>query len=107
VCSSDLHDAPVDRYRFTEYGLRALLGEYFKIEKIETFGGIFNIPAIILHSLIKGLPLLFPKAIRIFVKIIAYVLYPFYIIAQIFSLLDIFDRTRRFPTYYFLVASKK
>lgn len=102
-----IHDAPVDKYRFTEYGLRALLGEYFKIERIEPIGGIFNLPAVILHSLIKGLPLVFPKSIRSFVKIAAYVFYPFYIIAQIFSLLDVFDRTKRFPTYYFIEASKK
>lgn len=102
-----IHDAPADRYRFTEYGLRALLEEHFKIDKIEPIGGIFNMPAVILHSLIKGLPLLFPKPIRSFVKIAAYLFYPFYIIAQIFSLLDMFDRTRRFPTYYFLVAGKK
>ena len=102
-----VHDVPVDKYRFTEYGLRTLLEEYFKIDKIKSIGGIFNIPAVIMHSLIKGLPLLFPNVLRSFVKIIAYALYPFYIIAQIFSILDVFDRTRRFPTYYFVVASKK
>lgn len=102
-----IHDIPVDKYRFTEYGLRALLEEYFKIEKIKPIGGIFNAPAIILHSLVKGIPLLFPKALRSFIQIIMYALYPFYILAQLISILDVFDKTERFPTYYFLVASKK
>ncbi len=102
-----IHDAPLDKYRFTEYGLRTLLDEYFRIEKIKPIGGIFNAPAIILHSLIKGLPLLFPKALRSFAQIIMYILYPFYILAQLISILDVFDKTERFPTYYFLVASKK
>lgn len=102
-----IHDAPDDKYRFTEYGLRTLLEEYFKIEKIETIGGIFNLPAIVLHSLMKGLPLIAPKSIRNFVQLLAYILYPLYIIAQIISILDIFDKTERFPTYYFVVAEKK
>lgn len=102
-----IHDAPYDKYRFTEYGLRTVLEEYFKIERIETIGGIFNQPAVILHSLIKGIPLLFPKETRKFIQILAYILWPFYIIAQLFSILDILDITRRFPTYYFVVAEKK
>ena len=71
-----IHDAPLDKYRFTEYGLRTLLEESFKVEKIKTIGGIFNLPAIVLHSLIKGLPLLVPKSIRNFVQLLAYLLYP-------------------------------
>ena len=102
-----IHDVPDDKYRFTENGLRALLEDNFKIEKLGTIGGIFNHPAVILHSLIKGLPLLFPKKIRGFVQIPAYVLWPFYIIAQVFSLLDFLDITKRFPTYYFVVAAKR
>jgi len=102
-----IHDAPDDKYRFTEYGLRTILEEDFKIEKIETIGGIFNMPAVILHSLIKGIPLLFPKEIRKFIQILAYVLWPVYIIAQLFSILDVLDRTSRYPTYYFVVAGKK
>ncbi|HLC62410.1 MAG TPA: class I SAM-dependent methyltransferase [Candidatus Nanoarchaeia archaeon] len=102
-----IHDAPDDKYRFTEYGLKTVLEEDFKIERIEAIGGIFNLPAVLLHSLIKGIPLLFPKEIRKFVQILAYVLWPVYIIAQIFSILDIFDLTKRFPTYYFVVAGKK
>lgn len=102
-----IHDVPIDRYRFTEYGLKTMLEECFKIERIKTIGGIFNLPAIILHSLIKGLPLLFPRFLRIVVKLLVYIFYPLYITAQIFSLLDVFDKTDRFPTYYFVVASKK
>ena len=102
-----IHDVPDDKYRFTEYGLRALLEEDFRIERIETIGGVFNHPSVILHSLIKGIPLLFPKDIRKFVQMLVYILWPFYIIAQIFSILDIIDITKRFPTYYFVVAEKK
>ena len=102
-----IHDAPDDKYRFTEYGLRTLLKDGFVIESIEAIGGIFSLPAVILHSLIKGIPLLFPKEIRKFVQILAYILWPLYILAQIFSILDILDATKRFPTYYFVVARKK
>ena len=102
-----IHDAPDDKYRFTEYGLRTLLENDFRIERIETIGGIFNMPAVILHSLIKGIPLLFSKEIIKFIQILTYILWPIYIIAQLFSILDIFDRTKRFPTYYFVVAEKK
>ena len=102
-----IHDAPDDKYRFTEYGLRALLEEDFRIERIETIGGVFNHPAVILHSLIKGIPLLFSKKIRKFIQILVYILWPFYIIAQIFSIFDVIDITKRFPTYYFVVAEKK
>ena len=105
--SYPIHDAPDDKYRFTEYGLRTLLENDFKIERIETIGGIFNQPAVILHSLIKGIPLLFPKEMRKFIQILTYILWPVYIIAQLFSILDIFDITKRFPTYYFVVAEKK
>ena len=101
-----MHDVPDDKYRFTEYGLRTILENNFKIEKIETIGGVFNHPSVILHSLIKGMPLLFSKNFRNFVKVLVYILWPFYIIAQIFSILDIFDKTKRFPTYYFVVARK-
>lgn len=102
-----IHDAPLDRYRFTEYGLKTLLEPSFKIEKIKALGGVFNVPAIVLHSAIKGLPLLFPKPFRNFIQFIAYVLYPLYIVAQIFAILDMFDKTGRFPTCYFVSAIKK
>ena len=102
-----IHDAPTDKYRFTEYGLRALLEGKFKVERLEAIGGIFTLPSVLLHSLIKGIPLLFPKRIRGFIQILAYVLWPVYIIAQLFSILDILDRTGRYPTYYFVVVTKK
>lgn len=102
-----IHDAPDDKYRFTEYGLKTALEEDFRIGKIDVIGGIFNLPAVFIHSLIKGLPLLFPRVLRKFVQLPAYLLWPFYIFAQIFSVLDVFDRTRRFPTYYFVAAIKK
>ncbi|MBI2647155.1 class I SAM-dependent methyltransferase [Candidatus Woesearchaeota archaeon] len=101
-----IHDVPVDKYRFTKYGIVALLGQYFKIDKIKAVGGIFNIPAIILHSLIKGLPLLFPKQLKNLIQIMVYVLYPLYILAQFISVFDFLDKTERFPTYYFVVAVK-
>lgn len=102
-----IHDAPTDKYRFTEYGLNALLEDGFKIERLEPIGGIFSLPAVLLHSIIKGIPLLFPKETRRFIQILAYVLWPLYIIAQLFSILDVLDITKRYPTYYFVVAGKK
>ena len=48
-----------------------------------------------------------PKKIRGFIQILAYILYPFYILAQLISILDIFDTTGRFTTYYFVVAGKR
>lgn len=102
-----IHDVPDDKYRFTEYGFRTLLEGKFKIEKLETIGGIFNLPAVLLHSLIKGIPLLFPKGIRGFIRILTYILWPLYIAAQLVSVFDFLDRTKRYPTYYFVVAGRK
>ena len=102
-----IHDAPADKYRFTEYGLKALLEGKFKIERLEAIGGIFTLPSVLVHSLIKGIPLLFPKKIRGFIHILTYVLWPFYIVAQLFSILDVLDWTRKYPTYYFVVAGKR
>lgn len=102
-----IHDAPVDKYRFTEYGLRELLKNEFVIKKIVPVGGIFNQLPVFFHSLIKGIPLLFPQFLRPLMRIIMIVLYPFYIIAQFVSLLDVLDRTRRWPTYYFTIAVKR
>jgi SAM-dependent methyltransferase len=102
-----IHDVPDDKYRFTEHGLRSVFEKDFRIDKIETIGGIFNIPAILLHSMIKGMPLLFSGFLRKLARIIVLVLYPAYLVAQLLSILDFLDRTRRFPTYYFMVASKK
>jgi SAM-dependent methyltransferase len=103
-----IHDVPIDQYRFTEFGLKTILEDHLKVEKITPLGGFFNIPAVMLHSLIKGLPLLAPKALKNLTKILAYIaFYIPYILAQVISLLDFIDRTGRFPTYYIAVASKK
>ena len=103
-----IHDAPIDKYRFTEFGLRELMSNNFKIENIYAIGGIFNFPAIILHSILKGLPLIAPKPIRKITKLVSYgIFYIPYILAQLASILDVLDRTRRFPTYYITVAKKK
>ena len=80
-----IHDAPTDKYRFTEHGLKALLEGKFKIERLEAIGGIFTLPSVLLHSIIKGIPLLFPKRIGGLVQILAYLLWPLYIIAQLFN----------------------
>lgn len=102
-----IHDIPDDKYRFTEYGLKTMLQDYFKIEKIKEIGGFFSIPAVMLHSLIKGLPLLVPKSIKWLVQLMAYIVFYIpYIIAQLINILDIFDRTKRWPTYYVVVAKK-
>lgn len=89
-----IHDAPFDKYRFTEYGIRNLLKDNFKIERIKTVGGIFSLPSVILHSLVKGIPLFI-------------ILYPLYILTQLLSVLDPLDFSERWPIYYFIVASKK
>lgn len=102
-----IHDTPSDKYRFTEYGLRELLQKDFRIKKIVPVGGIFNQIPVFFHSLIKGVPLLFPKFLRPLMKLLMIPLYPFYIAAQFVSLFDVFDKTRRWPTYYFTVARKK
>ena len=87
--------------------MRTILGGYFKIEILEPVGGIFNLPAVLLHSVIKGIPLIVPKPIKGFVQTLMYVLWPFYMAAQLLGVLDILDRTKRYPTYYFVVAGKK
>ncbi len=106
-----IHDAPDDKYRFTEYGIRELLKNDFDIKEIKTIGGIFNIPSVFFHSLIKGLPLLVPHNSKSLRKLVSFlsiiVLYPFYVLAQSVSLLDILDKSRRWPTYYFIVVIKK
>jgi SAM-dependent methyltransferase len=103
-----IHDVPYDKYRFTEYGIRELLKNDFDIKEIKTIGGIFNILAVFFHSLIKGIPLLVPKSLRKLVGFLSIiVLYPLYILAQLISLLDILDKSRRWPTYYFTMAIKR
>src|SRR3989338_10753742 len=83
-----IHDAPEDKYRFTEYGINELLKKDFDIKEIKTIGTIFNLPAVFFHSLIKGMPLMVPKSLRKLVSFLSItVLYPFYILAQLISLL--------------------
>lgn len=89
-----IHDVPIDKYRFTEYGIKNLLKNDFKIEKIKTIGGIFSLPSVIFHSMLKGLPLFI-------------ILYPFYILTQLLSILDFLDFSNRWPIYYFVLSSKK
>jgi len=103
-----IHDIPDDKYRFTEYGIGELLKEDFDIKYIKTVGGIFNLPAVFFHSLVKGIPLTMPKNIRKIVGLFSIMIfYPFYIMAQLISLFDFLDKSRRWPTYYFVVAVKK
>ena len=103
-----IHDAPNDKYRFTKYGIREILKNEFIVKEIKTIGGIFNLPAVFFHSLVKGIPLMFPKSIRKYISFIPIIiLYPFYIAAQLISILDFLDKSGRWPTYYFSVAIKK
>ena len=103
-----IHDAPDDKYRFTKYGIMELLKDDFEINQIKAVGGIFNLPAVILHSLMKGIPLMAPKSTRGIVKLFCIILfYPFYLVAQLFSLLDFLDKSGRWATYFFVVAVKK
>jgi len=102
-----IHDAPHDKYRFTEFGIKEILKRNFTIKELKAIGGIFNLKAVFFHSIIKGLKFMLPKWL-IFLSIpLIIVLYLFYILAQLFSLLDFLDRTGRWPTYYFVVAIKK
>ena len=103
-----IHDAPFDNYRFTEYGIRNLFKENFDIEGIDTIGGIFSLPSVILHSIIKGTPLLFRGFFRDAVKIFVYlVFYIPYILSQFLEIFNILDRTGRVPVYYLALMSKK
>lgn len=103
-----IHDVPDDKYRFTEYGLRELLKGDFRIEKIKAVGGIFSLPAVFFHSLIKGIPLIFPKSLRRIIGFFSVIIFYIpYILAQLISLLDFLDATKRWPTYYFVTAIKK
>lgn len=102
-----IHDVPDDKYRFTEYGIRELLKDDFTVKEIKTVGGIFNIKAVVLHSLIKGMPLLAPKGLTAVIRFLAFILlYPLYILVQLLEPLDFLDKSRRWPTYYFTVAIK-
>jgi len=103
-----IHDAPDDKYRFTKYGIIRLLKDDFEIKNIKAIGGIFNLPAVFFHSLIKGIPLMSPKSVRLVIKLFSIIVfYPFYILAQLLSILDFIDVSGRWATYYFLVAVKR
>ena len=103
-----IHDAPDDKYRFTKYGIIELLKNNFDIKSIKTIGGIFNLPAVFFHSLMKGIPLMAPKHVRPIIKLFSIIIfYPFYILAQLISILDFIDASGRWATYFFVVAVKK
>lgn len=103
-----IHDAPDDKYRFTKYGIIELLKDDFEIKSIKAIGGIFNLPAVFFHSLIKGIPLMAPKMIRRVIKLLSIIIfYPFYLLAQFISLLDFLDKSGRWATYFFVVAVKR
>ncbi len=102
-----LHDVPIDKYRFTEYGVRDLLKKDFEIKEFGSVGSIFNLPAVFLHSLIKGIPLMFPKNIRKLISFLMLILYPLYLVSQLLSIFDFVDKSKRWSTYYFAIAVKK
>lgn len=103
-----IHDAPDDKYRFTKYGIIELLKGKFEIKSIKAIGGIFNLPAVFFHSLIKGTPLMFSKHPRPIIKFFSIIIfYPFYVLAQLLSLLDFLDKSGRWATYFFVIAAKK
>ena len=102
------HDAPHDKYRFTEHGLRGLLHGKFAVGRIVPVGGIFSVPVVMVHSLRKGIPLLVPEKIRGTMRIICAI--AFFIpslLAELVSILDTLDSTGKWPIYYFTIARKK
>jgi SAM-dependent methyltransferase len=102
-----IHDIPLDRFRFTKYGLRLIFQNNFNIQMIRPVGGIMTLPSVIIHSIIKGIRLSLPLPLRKFSILFSFYLYPIYFLLQLLSLFDFLDNTGRFPTYYFLIASKK
>src|SRR3989344_2002611 len=91
-----LHDAPHDKYRFTEHGLKGLLQGKFAVERIVPVGGIFSVPVVMVHSLRKGIPLMMPKGVRKFMTVFCGIV--FFIpgvLAEFVSVLDVLDRTGR------------
>lgn len=103
-----IHDIPFDNYRFTEHGIKHILEECFIIENIEPMGGIFSFPSVILHSFIKGAPLLARGFLRDLIKVVVYLIfYVPYIISQFLEILNVFDKTRRVPVYYMVIASRR
>lgn len=103
-----IHDVPHDNYRFTEFGIKEILNGKFELEEIKSIGGIFNLPAVLFHSLIKGLPLTVPAFLQKSTKILTMLIFYIpYIAMQLLSIIDFLDKTRRWPTYYFVLATKK
>ncbi len=102
-----LHDAPYDKYRFTEYGLKEIVGKDFIVKESGTVGGIFNVPAVVIHSAIKGARFMLPKSLGILSPVLKLGLYPFYFLAQSLSLLDVFDNTGRWATYCYVSCRRK
>ncbi|HLD86711.1 MAG TPA: class I SAM-dependent methyltransferase [Candidatus Nanoarchaeia archaeon] len=103
-----IHDAPHDRFRFTEYGLRELLKDGFVVQKVAPIGGLFSVPLLMCYSLYKGSFSLAPIPLRLPMKILSAVVFfiPL-VILNVLSLLDFFDRSGRWPIYYFTIAKKK
>ena len=84
-----IHDVPDDKFRFTEFGLRDMLKNKFNIRKIEAIGGFFTIPSVIIHSLLKGIPLIFPKSFKTTAKVVVFfLLYLPYLLSQIKTLVN-------------------
>lgn len=103
-----IHDTPDDKYRFTEFGLKTMLDNNFQIKKIKAIGGFFTIPSVILHSLIKGLPSIMPANLKKLTRAFVYItLYIPYLLTQVLGLVDIMDKSKRWTTYYVVVAVKK
>ena len=102
-----IHDAPHDKFRFTEYAFESLFAGTCSDIEITPVGGIFSIPLMLVRSLIKGTPLIFPKFLRKIVMIFLIILMlPIYALSQLLTALDFADNSRRWPTYYIVVAKK-
>ncbi len=103
-----LHDMPHDKYRFSEHGIKTVFEERFAIKSIEPVGGIFSLPSVILHSAIKGFPLLFSGFLRSTANVLAYLIFYLpYILSQFLEVLNVFDKTKRVPVYYVAVMSRR
>ncbi len=101
-----LHDEPVDKYRFTKYGISEILKGHFKVRKIEPIGGVFSLPMLIVYSLIKGLPQNVPKRFRSAAQLFSYALLPIFFFFKIFDYLNKLDKFNKWPNHYFVIAEK-
>jgi len=59
-----IHHVPHDKYRFSEYAFVSLFPKNVIDMKIIPVRGIFSLPLMLVHSLIKGIPLLFAKSLK-------------------------------------------